>query len=221
MAEGTSNSILDDLDRLCEIGSDVALEFGWLANAYFDAEKPNLIAEFGTESAALHETISFIHEREASFITARSTVADRMRVTRYMTKEWYDDMYQETGFRPSFHQLRACLITANGEVDKKATDEMVLWCTSNEWPTVQAIREYRDGIDPEPIIDKHWRRLVKLAEIVSRDTQLIKNEGRYYACNAVFKEDESERAPKAQAGETRLPETSSHLIVGGTRGDYA
>ena len=80
-----SEHILQKLDDLVTLTSETALEFGWLLNEYFEQEKDSLISEFGTERAALRETISFIHEREATFVAARSTVVDRARVTRYIT----------------------------------------------------------------------------------------------------------------------------------------
>ena len=182
-----SEEILDRLDKLVMVSSDTALEFGWLSNEYFEAEKPNLISEFGTEAAALHETITFIHDREASYIVARSTVADRMRVCRYMTRERYNDIVAETGTYPSFHQLRACLVTDDGTVLVDKTDEMVIWCVSEGWPPVAVIRDHRSGEEPMEANDAHWKRLVKLALTVSLDVD--NSIGRYEAAAKVLEQD--------------------------------
>jgi hypothetical protein len=187
-----SEQILEALDNLVKLGSETALEFGWLANQYFEIEKADLVAEFGSEDAALHEAITFIHDREAEYIVARSTVADRMRVTRYMTREKYLDIVDETHRHPSFHQLRACLVTDKSVVVKDKTDEIVSWCVFEGWPTVAEIREHRDGKDPATIETKHWNRLVKCALVVSRDFQPSALTGRYDAVNAVLQQDNLE-----------------------------
>jgi hypothetical protein len=189
-----SEQILDSIDRLVQINSDTALEFGWLANEYFEIEKPNLVSEFGTERAAFHETIAFLHDREANYVVARSTVADRMRVTRYMTREKYKDIVDETEVRPSFHQLRACMVTDKGEVLPAETDEMIEWCVMEGWPPVVTIRERRDGLAIETPEDVHWHRLVKCALAVSRDFLPSSLTGRYYCANQILEQDNSEKA---------------------------
>jgi hypothetical protein len=186
-----SEFILESLDNLVRLGSETALEFGWLANQYFDAEKSSLISEFGSEKAALHETISFLHDREAAYIVARSTVADRMRVCRWMDREKYNDIVVETGKHPSFHQLRACLVTDENGVDSQACEDMLQWCmTYGDWPTVAEIREHRDGKDETSIQDKHWKKFVKLALTVSLDES--NPVGRYEAAAGVLNQDNEE-----------------------------
>jgi hypothetical protein len=187
-----SELILESLDNLVKLGSETALEFGWLSNQYFDAEKPALISEFGTEKAALHETISFIHDREAAYIVARSTVADRMRVCRWMDREKYNDIVAETGTHPSFHQLRACLVTDENGINDDACEEMLQWCVTYNWPTVAEIREHRDGKDETEPEDKHWNRLVKMAKTVSLD--MFNSVGRYEAAALVLSQDNEEKS---------------------------
>jgi hypothetical protein len=183
-----TEKILEDIDALVKLGSETALEFGWLANKYFESEKQQLLEDFGSEAAALHETITFLHDREAEYIVARSTVADRMRVTRYMTRETYNDIALETHKRPSFHQLRACLITDKGVVIKDETDAMVEWCIENEWPTVAEIRERRCGVDKRTPEDRRWEQFVRLARRVLLDYFPTKLTGRYTVANSVVEQ---------------------------------
>ena len=190
MSDG--NEILEALDNLVQIGSETALHYGWLACEWFDLEKPNLVSEFGTEPAALHEAITFLHDRQAAYIAARSTVADRMRVCRWMNRAKYADLVEETHFHPSFHQLRACLIADNGVVDEEASDKMLDWCVSAGWPSVAEIREHRDGTESVTPEDRRWKRLVKLAGVVGRDFVPSKYTGRIYACNQVLEQSNSE-----------------------------
>jgi hypothetical protein len=186
------NEILEALDNLVQLGSETALHYGWLACEYFDAEKGGLVSEFGTEAAALHECISFLHERQSQYIAARSTVADRMRVCRWMDRQKYTDLVDEVHYKPSFHQLRACLMTENGDVLADESDALLNWCVEHEWPSVAEIRDARMGVENVTPENRRWKRLVKMAGVVGRDITPSGYTGRIYACNVVMEQDNNE-----------------------------
>jgi hypothetical protein len=142
----------------------------------------------GKEKKALTLFISHVHDREQTVLDARSTVADRFRVGRFIPRTTYDKIVEGGGIEPTYHQIRACIFTNQNELDPDKTNTMIDYAVANSWPTVEALREYRAVLDPKASTDPvqmHWQKFVKYSQIVMRDVD--PGTPHYVAAEGVFK----------------------------------
>ena len=94
---------------------------------------------------------------------------------------------------PSYHQLRACLITDDGQVLKEETKAMIDWCIEQNWPTVAEIRAHRQGADLVSIEEKLWRKIVRDATAILLRAVPARLFGRFEACQNILDQDNKEK----------------------------
>ena len=171
----TEQALYEKLDSLASNWSQSSLEFGWTCAELWHVVQEDFMGQAdGKEKKALTLFINHIQEREADKIDARSTVADRFRIARFIPRETYDAIVTgSSGTQPTYHQMRACIFTSFGELDKEKTDAMIDWAVNNNWPAVADIRIYRGVVDPKVKVDpatRHWQMFVKLSQSVMADS---------------------------------------------------
>lgn len=163
------------LDTLAANLSSDSLQFGWVAMALWNVKMEDMMEEAGgKEKKALGLFISHIQEREAKDIEKRKTVADRIRIGRYISQEAYEQIsIGSGGYRPTYHQIRAVIFTKGGEMDEVKTSAMIDWCIANQWPTVADIRIFRGVLEPKAAVDhteRHFSLFVKMSQTIMAET---------------------------------------------------
>lgn len=149
-SDGTKeNELLVKLDSLATDLSKGSLEFGWTANELWQMTIEDWMEYAnGKEHKAYTLFINFLQDREAKEAADRKTIAERVRVCRFIPRGLYVQLAAASKYEPTFHQIRACVFTLkDGSPDKAKTDQMINWCISNGWPSVPDIRIQRNVVD--------------------------------------------------------------------------
>jgi hypothetical protein len=159
------------LDSMAANLSQTSLQFGWVAMELWNLTMEDFLQESeGKEKKALGAFITVVQEREAKDIDSRKTVADRIRIAKFVPRKIYEKMVSASGgIEPTYHQIRACIFTSFGELDEPKTGAMFDWCVANKWPAVADIRIQRGVIDPRVAVDpkeRHFKQFVKLSQTI-------------------------------------------------------
>jgi hypothetical protein len=170
------------LDTVAATLSNGSLEFGWTMDELWHlAYEDYMQMANGKEDKAVTEFLSFVQDREATVVPNRATITEQWRVARAIPRDKYEVIVEKSvgvdgkNIKPSFHQLRSVLMSAefHGPVDKTLTNSMISWAVENHWPPVADIRAQRLVLQPaqakEDPATKHWNALVKLSQVVIAD----------------------------------------------------
>jgi hypothetical protein len=163
------------LDGLAANLSKASLEYGWTASELWNAVMEDFVEQAGGKvKKALGEFITVVQQRESKDIDKRSTVAERLRIAGYIPRTMYEDIVAASeGYKPTFHQIRGCVITNGLELDQVKTSAMLDWCVSHKWPPVTDIRIQRGILDPKAAVDpaeRHFKIFVKLSQAIMAET---------------------------------------------------
>lgn len=184
------NELLEKLDAEAAQMSSSNLEFGWICEELWRATYEDFMnMADGKERKALSYFLNVVQERISKDIENRKTVADRFKIARYFPRKNYEKIVADSnGYRPTFNQLRSLIITDDsGELDRKLTHEMIVWCIQHDWVGIRDIRAQRNLLAPKkvriPPEERHWANFVKNAQAVMTD--VAADHPHYVAAKAV------------------------------------
>jgi hypothetical protein len=148
---------LTDIREAFARGESAALDSGWLCNDLlreYIEENPGLAPR-----TALSECITFLHDELRTEGIARPTIADRINVTDYWTRERVKCLPVKFGY----HHLRAIL----GKTDKDTQERLnkvLNYIRENEvYPKVEEVSDIVNGREAIPIYEKRRMAFVKQA----------------------------------------------------------
>jgi hypothetical protein len=159
-------TLLYKLDSLTTAGSGLSLEWGWIANDYIS----NVFQEEDSPyRTVLSESLYTLSDRYKNIIN-RTTIADRVRITRYFTRDRYEELPGHT----SYAQIRVCFVADKNnwpEVDKELTEANISWAIENSkdgvWPTPEQIK--RKGLPENDPQTRNRKRAVRACSRVCTD----------------------------------------------------
>jgi hypothetical protein len=161
-------------DELALAGDQVALEYGWWAAGWIDAEAQRAGEPGGAEigeragtypdsradpnsRAAFSYALSILEKRHRKSLS-HGQIADRIRVGRAFPKQKYDDLIEELHYNFTFSQLRAAY-----ERDEEEQTMGRLLRAAETDASPDQIYAWKMGANIETDLQKAWRHMVEWA----------------------------------------------------------